>query len=140
MKKQELLNLLNESADSISLHDGSLLAFNLENNCLTLIFCIGEYHYGINNLENYVDNLKNSLILTLRFNEVKNIVAVGDDDFEMTDCEILDNAEKDGVYTLALFYSRHYKTISFSYESFLWTDVEELTERQLKKRYKNMGF
>ena len=63
MKKQELLNILNTASDSISLHDGSLIALNYTENSATFIFCIGEHHYIVNNLEKHIDNLKNYMIL-----------------------------------------------------------------------------
>ena len=132
MKKDQLLNLLNQSADSISLHDGDLLSFDLQNGRVILVVCIGEYHYCVNSLTDYVSNVKNEVVLTLQFDGVKNVVQDGDDDFETTNCEILDNIEKDGVYTLNLCNFSQYKTFSFAFETFAWTDAQELTKKQLK--------
>lgn len=133
MKKQELLNILNKASDSISLHDGSLIALNFAENSLTFLFCIGEHHYKVNNLEEYVDNLKNYLILSLTFNGIKDLKMDFDNDFQIEECEIIRNEDINHIYELKLSDIQYYGEISFSYEKFSWDVLEELSTSKFKK-------
>ncbi len=125
MKKEELLNILNKAADSISLHDGSLINFTHQGSTLTFHFCIGEYHYLINHLEKYIDQLKKRLILSLTFNGVKNLKVDLDNDFLINNCEILSNDSTENTYVLELMDIQYYGKISFSYENFAWDIIEK---------------
>ena len=125
MKKEELLNILNKAADSISLHDSSLINFNHQGSNLTFHFCIGEYHYLINHLEKYVDKLKKRLILSLTFNGVKNLKVDLDNNFLINNCEIISNDSIENTYVLKLIDIQYYGEISFSYENFSWDIIKE---------------
>lgn len=138
MKKEELLNILNVAADSISLHDGSLITFNRQESTLTFLFCIGEYHHLANHLEEYVDNVKNHIILSLTFNGIKNLEMDFDKDFQIDGCEIIRNEDINHSYELELYDYPYYGKICFSYETFSWDALEELSSSKLKKWNKNM--
>ena len=138
MKKQELLNILNTASDSISLHDGSLIALNYTENSATFIFCIGEHHYIVNNLEKHIDNLKNYMILSLTFNGIRDLKMDFDNDFQIDGCEIIRNEDINHIYELELYGYPYYGKICFSYETFSWDVLEELSPSKLKKWHKNM--
>ena len=128
MKKKELKELLNKSSDSINLHDSSLHIFNLVNNTLTLTFSIGGYHYLINNLEQYVDDIKNTVILTLRFDGIYNFKGEFYDDFSFEHSNIFDNEEENGVFKLRLTECIYDGNVSFQYKSFEWDVVGEFDD------------
>ena len=73
MRKKELLDLLNKAADSINLHDASLHGFKWINGTVEFVIRLGKYHYIINELENFVDDVNDRVILTLRFDGIENV-------------------------------------------------------------------
>lgn len=127
MKKQELLNILNESADSINLHDGSLITMRRDGDSLTFYIWIGEYHYIINDLEPYVDNLKDLLVLSLTFTGVNNLKERYVEDFQLFNCDIIDNENIDGTFEFILFDCDYEGVISFSFKDFFWDVIKELS-------------
>lgn len=145
MKKQELLKKLNESADSISLHDGSLidLIYGEKDgkSSLTFIIDIGSYHYFVNNLEKYIDDTKSYIILSLTFYGVKDLKIDFGDDLRINNCEIMKNESKNNIYRFELLDSPGYGEIVFSYEDFLWDAIEKLPVSEIgaweKKYQKN---
>jgi hypothetical protein len=140
MKKQLLLEYLNQSPDRLSLHDGTLYFFTVNGTTITLTIGIGEYHYAINEIEKYMDNIKNQLLLTLRFDGVENLKTELDCNFHINDCEILRNEEKNKTFELELYDNGLVGEISFSYADFLWCNAEELNEIKFKNWRKNNGF
>lgn len=148
MKKQELIKKLNKSADSISLHDGSLIDLiygekDGKSN-LTFIIDIGSYHYFINNLEKFVDDTESYIILSLTFYGVKDLKIDFCDDLRINNCEIMINESKNNIYRFELLDSPGYGEIVFSYDNFLWDTIEELPvseidaweEKYQKNKYK----
>lgn len=127
MKKQELLNILNESADSINLHDGSLTTMRRDGDRLTFFICIGEYHYLINDLDSYVDNIKDWLVLSLTFTGVKNLEMDSAEEFQFDESETCYNESIDNTYMLMLLDVDISCEITFSYEGFSWDVIKELS-------------
>ncbi len=127
MKKHKLLCLLNKSANSIILHDATLLYFKQENNDIIFKFQIGRYHYALNNIENYVGNLKNNMLLTIRFKNIKELCVDNEEKVNISGIEIVDCYEKNGKFTLEMLDVTCFIKISFAYENFLWSDAQEIT-------------
>ena len=121
MKKTEMEAVLNKAADSISLHDGTLLCFRMINNTITFTLNIGEYHYIVNDLEPFIGNVKDETVLTLKFDGVKNIQCEFCDDFVFEHAGIEIAEYKDGIYSIAFSDSGYCPGhISFGFDSFRW--------------------
>lgn len=143
MKKQELLKTLNQSADSISLHDSGLIDLIYDDNdgksVLTFVIHIGGYHYYVNDLEKFVDDEEDYIVLSLRFYGVKDLKIDFGNDLRITNCEIMENESKNNTYRFELLDSPGYGEITFSYEDFLWNVIEELPESEIsvwEEKYK----
>ena len=133
MKKKELLDLLNKAADSINLHDASLHGFKWINNTVEFIICLGEYHYIINNLEEFVDDIKNDVVLTLKFEGIENVECAFYDDFKYKNAEIMENNQlEDGTFEFHFLEFTIPGRISFRYKNFEWDVVGEFNRAQME--------
>ena len=140
MRKKELLDLLNKAADSINLHDASLLGFKWINNTLEFIIEIGEYHYIINDLEKFVDDINNDVVLTLKFAGIENVECAFYDDFKYNDAEIMENNQReDGTFEFHFLEFTIPGRISFRYSKFEWCVVGEFNKEQIVQWYKENG-
>lgn len=134
MKKEEFLALLNKNPDSISLHDAILLFVDKKTDSITFTVCIGEYNYSVNNLDKYVDNIKNEVVLTLQFNGIKNYVEDKDENLQVENSDILDNCAKNGEFLLKIHGAgAGIGIFSFNFSSFQWDIVGEFNEKEYKK-------
>lgn len=133
MKDKELLIFLNKSPNSISLHDATLCSYKLANDQITFTFCISEYQYLINNIEKYIKNKKNSTVLTLSFNGIKNLETSFSDDFLFTESEVISNNEKNNSFQLLFTDYVNQEQISFEYDSFSWDIIGEFNKHKLNK-------
>lgn len=139
MNKNGLLELLNENADSISLHDASLHGFKWINNTLEFLIGIGEYHFHINELEKFVDNTKDDVILTLKFEGIENVECAFYDDFRYKNAEIMENNLVDGVFEFIFLECGIPGRISFKYSKFEWDIIGEFDSNKMKEWYKENG-
>ena len=140
MKKKELLDLLNKAADSINLHDASLLGFKWINNTLEFIIEIGEYHYIINDLQKFVDDINNDVVLTLKFAGIENVECAFYDDFKYNDAEIMENNQlEDGTFEFNFLEFTIPGRISFRYSKFEWCVVGEFNREQMEIWHQENG-
>ena len=132
MKKKELLELLNKAADSINLHDASLHGFKWINGTVEFVIRLGKYHYTINELENFVDDVKDRVILTLRFEGIENVECEFCEDFRYKNAEIMENnLLEDGAYELVFLECGNPGRMTFRYKKFVWEVLGELDEEQM---------
>ena len=139
MNKKGLLELLNVNADSISLHDASLHGFKWINNTLEFIIRIGEYHFCINELKEFVDNTKDNVILTLKFEGIENVECEFCNDFRYKNAEIMENNLVDGVFEFVFLECGIPGRISFRFKRFEWGVIEEFNQEQLQAWHKENG-
>ena len=133
MRKNELLDLLNKAADSINLHDASLYGFKWINSSVEFIIGLGEYHFIINELENFVDDVNDRVILTLRFDGIENVECEFCDDFKYNDAEIMENNQlEDGTFEFHFLEFTIPGRISFRYKNFEWNVVGEFNWEQME--------
>ena len=133
MRKNELLDLLNKAADSINLHDASLYGFKWINSSVEFIIGLGEYHFIINELENFVDDVNDRVILTLRFDGIENVECEFCDDFKYNDAEIMENNQlEDGTFEFHFLEFTIPGRISFRYKKFEWNVVGEFNWEQME--------
>ena len=131
MKKQELLELLNKEPDSISLHDATLYRFSWTNNSVTFTLALGSHHYLVNNLEPFVTDIHNTVVLVLRFENIKSIACDFDTDFVFEGCEIATSEVENATFKLQLLDGISFGSLSFRYESFSWDAIGEFDDIQL---------
>jgi hypothetical protein len=140
MKKDGLLELLNKSADSINLHDASLCGFKWINGAAELMIVLGEYHYAINELEKYVDDVKDRVILILQFKGIKDVECAFYGDFIYENAEIMGNNQlDDGVFEFEFLERTNPGRMSFKYDQFAWDVIGEFNDEQLEEWYKSSG-
>ena len=140
MRKKELLALLNKAADSISLHDASLYGFKWINSSVEFIIGLGGYHYIINELEEFVDDINNCVILTLKFDGIENVECEFCDDFRYNDAEIMDNNQlEDGTFEFHFLEFTIPGRISFRYKKFEWDVIGEFDSEQLEAWHEKNG-
>lgn len=139
MNKNGLLELLNENADSISLHDASLHGFKWINNTLEFLIHISEYHFYLNKLEEFVDNTKDDVILTLKFEGVENVECEFCDDFRYKNAEIMENNLVDEVFEFIFLDCGIPGRISFRFKKYEWDVIGELKQEQMEAWHKENG-
>jgi hypothetical protein len=140
MRKKELLDLLNKEADSINLHDASLHGFKWINGTVEFVIRLGKYHYIINELENFVDDVNDRVILTLRFDGIENVECEFCDDFRYEDAEIMENNQlENGTFEFVFLECGNPGRISFRYSKFEWCVVGEFNNEQIVQWYKENG-
>ena len=140
MRKKELLDLLNKAADSINLHDASLYGFKWINSSVEFIIGLGEYHYIINELEKFVDDINNDVILTLKFDGIENVECAFCDDFRYNNAEIMENNQlEDGTFEFHFLEFTIPGRISFRYRNFEWDVIGEFDSEQMKAWHEKNG-
>ncbi len=140
MRKKELLDLLNKAADSINLHDASLHGFKWINSTVEFVIRLGKYHYIINELEEFVDDVNDRVILTLRFDGIENVECEFYEDFRYEDAEIMENNQlENGTFEFYFLECGNPGKISFRYSKFEWDVVGEFDDEQIKQWYKENG-
>ena len=137
MKKQQLLNVLNQAPDSVSLHDAGLLRFEMQNNRISFLIYIGEYHYYVNNFESYVDDIKSQTVLTLTFDGIKDFEGSFVNNFLFEDAEIVSNEEENGIFTMTVRDIEGTGRFAFKYDSFRWDFIGEFSWEALEEWVKN---
>ena len=132
MKREKLLELLNKAADSINLHDACMHGFKWINSTVEFVICLGEYHYTVNELEKFVDDVNDRLILTLRFDGIENVECEFCEDFRYKNAEIMENnLLEDGTYELVFLECGNPGKMKFGYKKFVWEILGELDEEQM---------
>ena len=139
MRKKELLDLLNKAADSINLHDASLHGFKWINGTVEFVIRLGKYHYIINELENFVDDVNDRVILTLRFDGIENVECEFCDDFRYKNAEIMENNLVDEVFEFIFLDCGIPGRISFRYRNFEWDVIGEFDSEQMKAWHEENG-
>ncbi len=126
-KKEKLLEKLNKSVRSIKLYDSTLIKNEFVNGKLTLYFELRRFGVGINNLDRFMDDIQNSLVLSLEFEGINNLTFTADNGFEFEYADILDvKRTKQGIYHI-VFHEKHlsFANIRLNYGEFKWTVIGE---------------
>lgn len=140
MKKEELTLLLNKEPDSISLHDSSVYRFEMINNSVKFTIALGGYHYLVNNLEEYVDSLENTVVVTLQFCGLEDVECAFYDEFRLNRCDIMDNFTENNGFVLELDDCGSVGKMKFKYKRYVWDVVGEFNKEQLSIWEKENGF
>lgn len=131
MRNKKLLERLNSSPDSISLHDATLYRFSWINNSVSLTLALGGHHYLVNNLEPFITDIHNTVVLALHFENIKSFTCDFDTDFVFEGCEIAANDVENDTFKLQLLDGISFGSLSFLYENFSWDVIGEFDDARL---------
>ncbi len=134
MDKQKVLEKLNQSPDSIYLHDGCLVNVSLDKDKIRFRFLIEGYVASVNDgvIGQYpllVDEVFEGIeIKDITFNGAVNLVCA----------EIMSNEYKEGVMRVSVMDDfRNFAEIYFSFQSFRWENLQSITETDVELIYQS---